>query len=172
MKKSIADRYAKAFFLASDIPVETKQQELTWFTDVLNEQPQLKQMLQTPVIPYEKRHALLTKLLKQKDLSTLSFHFFLLLLECRRIDYLSAITNAFATLVDEIKNTRRITVKTAQPLSTDKQAQLIKSIETMCQQTIHATYSTEPSLLGGIIVQIGDTVYDNSLRKQLENITL
>jgi F-type H+-transporting ATPase subunit delta len=64
----------------------------------------------------------------------------------------------------------RVHVKTAFPLTGELSDGLRKGLETMTGKKVEMTTEEDPSLLGGVVVRIGDTLYDGSIRTQLDNM--
>ena len=93
-----------------------------------------------------------------------------LLTDKQRIVVLSDIVDCYRELMDEALKTVRASVKTAFPLSAELIQKLQQGLETQTQKKVEMTVIEEPSLLGGVVVRVGDTVYDNSIRTQLNNI--
>jgi F-type H+-transporting ATPase subunit delta len=72
--------------------------------------------------------------------------------------------------MDEALNMRRVQVKTAFPLSNELSEHLQKGMAEMTGKQIEITIEEDPSLLAGIVVRIGDTLYDGSVKAQLNHI--
>jgi F-type H+-transporting ATPase subunit delta len=64
----------------------------------------------------------------------------------------------------------RVTVKTAFPLTGELSDRLQKGLEGLTGREVEMTVLEDPSLLGGIVVRVGDKLYDGSIRTQLNNI--
>ena len=64
----------------------------------------------------------------------------------------------------------RVTVKTAFPLTGELSARLQTGLEGLTGRQVEMTVQEDSSLLGGIVVRVGDTLYDGSIRTQLNNI--
>ncbi len=72
--------------------------------------------------------------------------------------------------MDEALKKVRVQVKTAFPLSVELSGGLAKSLENLTGKQVEMTVEEDPSLLGGIVVKVGDTLYDGSIKSQLNNI--
>jgi len=97
-------------------------------------------------------------------------NFLKLLVDKGRINILEDILNAYQHLMDQALNKARVSVKTAYPLSDDLVAEVKKTLEGLTKKRVEMAIEEDPSLLGGIVVKIGDTVYDGSVKAQLNKI--
>jgi F-type H+-transporting ATPase subunit delta len=69
-----------------------------------------------------------------------------------------------------VLNKARVNVKTAFPLSNDLAAQIKKIMEGLTKKEVEMVIEQDPSLIGGIVVKVGDTLYDGSVKAQLNKI--
>ena len=81
----------------------------------------------------------------------------------------SVIRQARATL-DRRMNRKAVTVRSAVPLDEAQQAALRDRLATMIHATPVVALEVDPSLIGGLVVQVGDAVYDASVRNRLERL--
>jgi len=102
--------------------------------------------------------------------SELFVNFLLVLNKHERLDLIRPILAAFRELSDERAKRLRVKVRSAVPLAEDQQARLRNELqETFHREPLLET-AVEPDLLGGMIVSVGDWVYDASVRSQLETL--
>jgi F-type H+-transporting ATPase subunit delta len=87
-----------------------------------------------------------------------------------REELLADIVDEFVKLNEERRNILRIGVESAMELSSTQQTQLTKFLETRTKKTIRMQAHIDAALKGGFIVRIGDTVWDASIRRQLERM--
>lgn len=92
------------------------------------------------------------------------------LAEKERLDHLSLISDVYAELVDEKSGVVNAEITTAAPLDPGQVAQLEKSLHEATGGEVRISRKTDPQLLGGVVTQIGDVVYDGSLQGQLARI--
>jgi len=90
--------------------------------------------------------------------------------EKERLDHLSLISDVYAELVDEKSGVVNAEITTAAPLDPGQVAQLEKSLHEATGGEVRISRKTDPQLLGGVVTQIGDVVYDGSLQGQLARI--
>ena len=169
---NIAKRYARAFFeiAGAEKRYEEYYGELGRFLAVLSENKNLGEFLSNPIFAQPDKKAVVESVLEKISVSPLTANFLKLLVDKRRIDILSEIEGCYRELMDNALRKVRVTVKSAFPLTGDLAGRLQKGLEGMTGREVEMTVLEEPSLLGGIVVRVGDTLYDGSIRAQLNNI--
>ncbi len=168
----IANRYSEALF---DIAKEEKNYEqylddLQKFSAVVQENVNLREVLFNPVFDREEKKAVVGELLQVIGVSDISANFLKLLVDKGRISILEDILSAYQQLMDEVLNKARVNVKTAFPLSDGLVAKIKTALEGLTKKQVEMVVEEDPSLLGGIVVKIGDTLYDGSVKAQLSKI--
>jgi len=73
-------------------------------------------------------------------------------------------------LMDEVLQKVRITLKTAFPLSGEMQDYITSNLKKMTGRAVEVTVEDDKGLLGGIVIGVGDTLYDGSIKNQLNNM--
>lgn len=169
---NIAKRYARAFF---EIAEEERRyedyfQELGRFSAILRENKSLNEFLANPIFAQPDKKAVVETLLQKAGISPLTANFLNLLVDKRRIGILSDIEGCYRELMDDALKKVRVTVKTAFPLTGELSARLQKGLEGLTGKQVEMTVLEDQSLLGGIVVRIGDTLYDGSIKTQLNKI--
>ncbi len=169
---NIAKRYARAFFkiAGEERRYEQYHRELVRFSSLLAENRNLSEFLANPVFAQPDKRAVVDALLAKLDLSPLTANFLRLLVDKRRIGILSPIEGCYRELVDDALQKAAVTVKTAFPLSDRLLARLQREMETLTGRKVEMSIVEDPALLGGIVVQVGDRLYDGSIRTQLGNM--
>ena len=169
---TIAKRYARAFF---EIAEEDKQLEkyfleLNSFSGIIESNEDLKGFLANPVFDQVEKKSVVESILQKTDISRITSNYLKLLTDKQRIVILKDIVDSYRELMDAALKTVRVSVKTAFPLSPELVQKLQSGLEQQTGKLVHMTVMEEKSLLGGIVVRVGDTVYDNSIKTQLNNI--
>jgi F-type H+-transporting ATPase subunit delta len=166
---SVARRYAKAL-----LEIGIKQQtydalgkELERVADTFARSPELKTTLENPIFQLDKRRLVLDELARRLALSKVVRNFVMLLLDKGRIGNLPDVARAYNTLVDEHANRVRATVTSARPLDPALEKRLKTALEMQSGKTVILDKKEDPAILGGIVTQLGDLVYDGSVRTQL-----
>ena len=169
---SIARRYAKAL-LEIGIQQQTYDalgKELDRAADTLRSSPELRNALENPVFSLEKRKLIMDELARRLALSKTVRNFIMLLLDKGRIAALPDIARAHRTLVDEHAGRVRATVISARPLDPMLETRLKTALEKSSGKVVIFEKREDPTILGGLITQLGDTLYDGSVRTQLQEL--
>ena len=172
MISNISKRYARAFF---DIAGEEKKleqyyDELHQFSSVIAQNKDLGGFLANPIFEQEIKKKVLEKIIGKLSLSPMTINFLKLLIDKKRIDILPDIETCYRQLMDETLQKVRVTVKTAFPLSGEMQSYITSSLKKMTGRTVDVTVENDKNLLGGIVIGVGDTLYDGSIKNQLNNM--
>ncbi|HEX5466900.1 MAG TPA: F0F1 ATP synthase subunit delta [Candidatus Limnocylindrales bacterium] len=170
---SSARRYAEAAFaVAGEAGDEAAygrwRQDLASAAATLAD-PQLSRSLANPAIPLEARQRLLDETLG-RGLGEQPRNLLRLLLERGRIELLARVAEAFAALDDRRQGVSRALVTSAEPLTEDELRAIQARLGELSTGTTVLTTQTDPSLLGGVVVRIGDRLIDGSVRGRLERL--
>jgi F-type H+-transporting ATPase subunit delta len=172
ISSNIAKRYARAFFeiAGGEKRYEEYYHELDRFSAVLKENKNLSEFLANPVFAQPDKKAVVESVLTKIRVSPLTANFLKLLVDKRRIGILSDIEDCYRELMDNALKKIRVTVKTAFPLTGELSDRLQTGLEGLTGREVEMNVLEDPALLGGIVVRVGDTLYDGSIRTQLNNI--
>jgi F-type H+-transporting ATPase subunit delta len=152
----------------STLTVQDAMAQLRAFEDVLRESRELYEVLTTPALPMGRKKAVMGRIFARLQLSRTVSNFFFVLLDRRRLPLLEQIIVAFEGVVDERMGFVRAEVQSALPLPDPQRASLLAQLERLTGKRIRPHYAIRESLIGGVLVRIGSTVYDGSVRGQLE----
>jgi len=169
---TIAKRYARAFFeiAQEENQLENYYRELNGFSSIVEGSEDLKEFLANPIFDQAEKKSVIEQLLKKTDISGVTANFLKLLADKQRIVILKDIVDAYRAMMDEALKTVRVSVKTAFDLSPDLVQKLQEGLELQTGRKVHMTVTEDSTLVGGIVVRVGDTLYDNSIKTQLNNI--
>ncbi len=169
---SIAKRYARAFF---EIAEEEKQfdkyyHELIGFSEIIHGNENMKEFLANPIFDQHDKRDVVDAVLIKIGMTGVTANFLRLLADKRRIGILTDIVVCYRELMDSALKKQRVQVKTAFPLSNELSERLKKGMEGLTGKQIELTIEQDVSLLAGVVVRVGDTLYDGSIKTQLNNI--
>jgi len=169
MSYSIAKRYAQALF---DLSCETKEcetvsRDLLKIQKLINESDEFVTFLHNPVISLDTRQTILKGILKNK-IKPLTRKFILFLNIKNRLRLLSNICQVFEKLYLELKGIIRVKITSSTTINDSQVKEISKHLKSRLKKNIEPTVFKDPSILGGIKIQDGDTIYDYSLSTQLE----
>ena len=167
-----AQRYAKALFqLAKEEgrAVELRQ-ELGAFAELMASEQPLRDVLLQPLHPVAQRRALLQAVAERLGLSPVLRSFFSFLIDQRRLVDFDTIRHEYGRLADEEMGISKARVRTASPLREEQLARLQQALSTRTGRQVELEVEVDEDLLGGVVAQVGDLVFDGSLRSQLEQL--
>lgn len=172
MISNISKRYARAFFEIAEGEKKLEQYyaELKQFSSIVGENKDLGGFLANPVFDQESKKKVLGQIIGRLSLSKMTINFLNLLIDKKRIDVLPDIETCYRQLMDETLRKVRVTLKTAFPLSGDMQNYIVSNLKKMTGQEVEVTVEDDKNLLGGIVIGVGDTLYDGSIKNQLNNM--
>ena len=169
---AIARRYAKALIqLATEEgAVEKYYDELSGFGSVLAAHRGFTALLSSPAFAIEKKKAMLQDVVDKLPLSKTVTNFFFVLQEKNRLDQLPSIIAGYRGFADELSGLLRSTVTSALLLDDAQVGEIKVALERTTGKTVLLQVEYDPSLLGGVVTKIGDTVFDGSIKTQLDRI--
>jgi len=168
---SVADRvYARALFDAAleGDRLEPVREQLAQVVAAEAEVPELRELLRNPQLDPRARAAALEDLLSGGE--ELLRNFLLLLVDKGRTGQLEEISREFERLVAEHEGIVHAELTTAIDLSDDEARDLLGQIEKASGRKVEATRRVDPSLIGGIVLQVGSLRLDASVRGRLERL--
>jgi F-type H+-transporting ATPase subunit delta len=172
MNEIIAKRYARALIQIGqeDGQYEQYGREIKAFEELLEASAELRAVMVNPIYERQDKKALLAALNQRLNLSQVVRNFLLLLIDKRRIGSFKDIVRSYEALADELAGRVKAKVTSAVPLKEPILQELKKRLEAMTGKQVILQVQQEPELIGGVVTQIGDTVFDGSVRTQLAGI--
>lgn len=170
--KALAERYAGALV---DVALENKQadqikQELAAFATLIRESPELNAFLSNPSIARAAKHSAIERIVERMGASRTLRNYLFVIVDQRRAGMLVEIEQAFSRLLDARQGITQATVTSATELSAQERAELSTTLGKLTGAKVQAQYATDAALIGGAVVRIGSTIYDGSVRTQLERM--
>lgn len=138
-------------------------------SDVLDKLPQLDQILRSPRMTHEERLPLLDKAFGGR-VSATTLTFLKVVSQHGRLDALRAIARATRKQLNAIRGRVEVLVETAFPLSNPIRERITARLTQMLGSEVILQTKINEELLGGVVVRVGDTVYDASLAAQLKRM--
>jgi len=141
----------------------------SFLADVLDPFPKLEEILASPLVSHEEKMGILDRALgSQASKELLSF---LKVISCHgRLDSLRAIHRQARDLHNRMHGQIPVRVATAIPLSAELARRIADQLRTLVDGEPTLEQVVDPDLIGGIVVRVGDTVYDGSIATQLETL--
>lgn len=172
---SVVDlRYARALAaVVSDQKLDliASQGQLNDFANLLEESVELREVLNDPSIPEPQKLKVIDALAARLGTSRPVRNFIAVLTRHQRLHELPQMMTAYANIADEDTGIAEVEITTARPLDDDNRRLLEQQVAKLAgEPKVQATYREDPSLLGGAVIKLGSTVYDGSVRAQLEQM--
>jgi F-type H+-transporting ATPase subunit delta len=170
---SPAPRYARAFAEvaeAAKLDAGAAQQQMRDFAQTLADSSELREILENPSIEMAGKLKVLDAMAGRLAMFPQVRYFLAVILEHQRLTELDEILTEYKQVVDEHAGATEARITSARPLNAEDRAQLEAQIAKLAGARVRARYAEDPTLLGGAVVEIGSTVYDGSLRAQLQQL--
>jgi F-type H+-transporting ATPase subunit delta len=170
---AIAGRYARAF---AEVAAEHKMdpdktiQELEQLSALFAQSHELHNVFLNPAVPHEQKISLLDAIVQKMGGTKWLRNFLAVLIEHRRIGQIGEITREFREQLDQRMGIADAQVNSARELTPAERKMLESQLAGVTGKKIRAHYGENPELLGGAVVRIGSTIYDGSVRGQLQRI--
>ena len=172
-----AKRYSKALMemaLDANAKHTEVQKELGFILNTVNENRDLKEFIQNPVISKKDKKEVLDKIFNGKVSASL-LNFLFLLCENNRLNILDDIFSSFVLEINKMENTVDAIITSAVPLDDAQKERLISKLQNKIKTDkgnikVNPEFQIDEAILGGIVVKINDTVIDLSSRKKFENL--
>jgi F-type H+-transporting ATPase subunit delta len=150
--------------------VDTFRTELANLGAIFSANPEIEAAFVDPAISHEQKKCIMGELVALSSCSELVGNFLLLLVDKNRVAFLRQIVQMFETLADEYSGILRPTITTAFELDDAQLTSIRDALERRSARRVEPRVVVDGSLLGGVVVQINDVVFDSSVRTQLNRI--
>src|SRR6185295_12794795 len=170
--QTIARRYASALAeVALDRNEEARvQEEINSWAELIENNSQLREVFANPTIPYDQKGRVLEELIVRSRISETSSSFLRVLLRNQRLDQLKHIAERFSQVLDERHGIVGANVTTARPIPEDVKTALQEALSAKTGRDVRLSFTTDKSIIGGVVAQIGSTIFDGSVQGQLDRL--
>jgi len=172
INNSLAKRYAKALVqLGSEGGlIDSFRNELSIVDSIFSANSELRAAFADPALTQDQKKSIMKELIGKTACSELVGNFLLLLVDKNRVAFLGQIVQTYEKLADEFSGVIRPVITTAFPLDDSQVVAIRSALEKKSGKTVIPQMVVDRSLLGGVVTQIGDIAYDNSVKTQLKRI--
>jgi F-type H+-transporting ATPase subunit delta len=170
--RTSATRYARALLdvAIKEADPQHVEAELTAVTDTFTGHADLWKVLTSPAVPSPKKRAIVEDLLSQLGAGPVVGKLTQLLADRDRLQLLPGMLEAYRSRLLDYQQVVRAKVTTAMPLADTEVSGLQESLARLTGRKVIMSVQTSPELMGGVVTQIGSTVYDGSVKRQLEKM--
>jgi len=167
---AVASLYARSYLSAAGDNVSDAEQELASFVDdVLAGNPDFRTLLTSDSIGKKDKLELVDRAITPRC-SEFFANFLKVLIRHGRIELIDEIREVVVQVREELAGQQRVTVRSAQPLTDNSRKRVADQLKDKLGFDPILQESVDESLIGGLVIQVGDTVYDSSLRTRLKTL--
>jgi F-type H+-transporting ATPase subunit delta len=170
---SVASTYARAF---ADVVFATHMDAgrvlggLRQIATLFKESAELRRVWENPAVPADQKRKLLDVIVQRDGIDKPVRNLVAVLIDHRRLPFLPRIVEQLEKELDARMGFAEAQISSARELGDAERRTLEAQIEKSTGKKVRARYGLDPSLLGGAVVRIGSTIYDGSVKGQLERI--
>jgi len=170
---NVTNTYARAF---ADVVMDLRLDPATTLAEaqqmaaLTRESAALREVWDAPAISAGQKRAVLDGIVKRAGTSRPVRNFVAVLIDHRRTRFIGEIVNQFAQELNQRLGFAEADVITARELSAGERTELEIDLARVTSKKIRANYTEDAAILGGAIARVGSTVYDGSVKGQLEKI--
>lgn len=170
--ETVARRYAVALadVVTKNNEAEIVADELRAFRNLMSESPQLGEVFRNPSVPAEQKSGILETLIERTKPTKSTANFLRILLKNARLGDLNVVADRFTSVLEERNGIVAADITTAQPLSAEQQAALQSRLQNVTGKKVALNFQIDENIIGGVVTRIGSTIYDGSVKNQLQQL--
>ncbi|MGC1615830.1 MAG: ATP synthase F1 subunit delta [Candidatus Acidiferrum sp.] len=131
---------------------------------------ELRNFLTSPGVPRSAKHGVIEKIAARIGAGKIIRNFLFVISDHQRTHVLPEIIATFEDVVRQRQDIAEANISSAVELSAAQKKGFAQTLERLTGKKIQAKYSLDPALLGGAVVRVGDTIYDGSVRNNLNEL--
>ncbi len=144
--------------------------QLSDFAAAFSGSAELRNALASPGVSREAKHGVIEKIAARVGAGKIIRNFLFVIADHRRTHILPEILTTFEEVVRQRQGMAEAEISSAVELSAAQKKKFAQTLEKLTGKKIEAKYSLDPTLMGGAVVRVGDTVYDGSVRNSLNEM--
>lgn len=170
--ETVARRYAVALadVVKNSGETETVKNELKAWEELIASNHDLQNAFRNPAISQADKEKVLDNLIERTQPGKTTANFLRVLLRNGRLNEVGEINQKFASVLEERSGVVSANVTSARELSEAQKSEVLLNLELLTGKRMNLEFKTDESLIGGIVTRIGSTVYDGSVRTQLQEL--
>jgi F-type H+-transporting ATPase subunit delta len=170
---SVASTYARAFadvVFSAHLDADRAVGELRRMAGLLSESADLRRVWENPAVPAEQKRKLLDAIVDREAIEHHARNLMAVLIDHRRVQFLERIVEQLKKELDARMGFAEAQITSFRELGDEEKQALESQIEKLTGKRVRAQFGLDGSLLGGAVVRLGSTIYDGSVKGQLEKI--
>ena len=171
--RAAAKRYARALFdvCQREDALERVERDVAGFLSLLDGHAGLRQCLLSPVVPPASKRAVVAELVERSaELSPVTVRLLALLAERNRLALLPELLEVYRDRLMAHRGQVRAQLTTTTPLAGERTREIARRLEGATGRDVTVETRVDPALIGGVVVQIGSTVWDGSVARHLSRL--
>lgn len=171
LKGAVSSRYAEALYniaVAQKI-IDQAEEEIKLVVSTIESVNELRKILEHPLITIEEKKSIVAEIFKNK-ISAIILNFLYLLIDNYRQFFLKDIFITFGKLVNSARQIIQAEVSSAVELNETEKEKLSGVIQRFTGKKVEPVFKVDPSIIGGVVLRIGDKVIDGSIRSKLNSL--
>ena len=167
----VADKYSSAMFeLAQEQnKLELMEEQLGYVASVMVDQPELHSFLENPIVTEDAKIKLIGKIF-DSSIDKVALHFIYVMIKRGRYRYIASTIEAFIKKSRAARGILEATVTVAEPITADVEASVQAKLREVTEKDVILSVRQDPSIMGGIVIQVGDKRIDGSVARRLEEL--
>lgn len=173
MLSVVATRYGRALadvVVSANVDGTVVLKALRQVEEVIQGSTELRNALQSPAVSPAHKRSVMKRVLEPLGLPGKVSNFVNVVIDHRRTKDLPSIVDAFEQLLDERMGFVAADIRSAKELTSSQQVALETQLSRLSGKKARSKFSIDPALIGGVVARVGSTVYDGSVRGQLERL--
>src|SRR5712692_5864871 len=170
---SVINTYARAFadvVFDGNLDAGKTLQEAQSLAELVARSKELRDVWQTPSIPAEQKRGVLDAIVAREGISRPVRNFMAVLIDHRRVQFIAPIVKQFEQELNQRLGFTEAEITSAHELSEAERNAIEAQVQKLTGRKVRARYSRDEAILGGVMVKVGSTIYDGSVKGQLERI--
>ena len=170
---SVASIYARAF---ADVVIDARLDAsratggLRRISALFAESQDLRRVWENPAVPAEQKRRLLDAIVKREGVEKPVRNLAAVLIDHRRIQFLARIADQLEKELDARMGFAEAHITSARELGDAEKRALEVQVAKVTGKKVRSRFALDASLLGGAVIRVGSTIYDGSVKGQLEKI--
>jgi F-type H+-transporting ATPase subunit delta len=170
---SVASTYARAFadvVLGAHLDANRAIAELRAIASLLNESSELRRVWENPAIPADQKRRVLDAIVAQDGILKQVRNLVAVLIDHRRMHFLEPVIRQLEKELDARLGFAEADITSARELGDAEKREFETQIQKLTGMKVRAHYMQDAALLGGAVLRVGSTIYDGSVKGQLERM--
>jgi len=170
---SVASTYARAFadvVLSEKLDAQRAIGGLRRIAGLLAESVELRRVWENPAIPADQKRKLLDAIVRRDGIEKPVRNLVAVLIDHRRVPFLGRVIQQLERELDARLGLAEAEISSVRELSDSEKRALEAQIAKLTGKKVRTRFAQDPSLLGGVVVRVGSTIYDGSVKGQMERI--